>query len=205
MEHRICSELRTIGLASGSESIPYIIRPHDSAIECTALFGAPSHSPFADVLVEVLFTFPVAYPFSPLHGRCLSQLFHPNIAADGLFNAGQDFWAPNRTMKSALETFWCDLVSPRIDTPARAEAAELLRNDEAQFNERACAKARLLPRVRAVAAAVCARAESKSESESDDAEAMCAWAEHLHAGLGVMADSSTALQVVVCLFFPSQP
>jgi ubiquitin-conjugating enzyme E2 G1 len=100
---------------------------------------------------NALLTFPPDYPQSPPTCRFTSEMWHPNVYADGrvcisiLHSAGDDpmgyesaaeRWSPVHTVETIMISIISMLSSPNDESPANIDAAKEWREDRAGFRKR---------------------------------------------------------------------
>ncbi|TYZ67686.1 hypothetical protein PybrP1_006082 [[Pythium] brassicae (nom. inval.)] len=75
------------------------------------------------------------YPHEPPKVRCLTKIYHPNIDLDGnvCLNILREDWKPVLDINSVIYGLIYLFYEPNPDDPLNREAAELFRNDPAQF------------------------------------------------------------------------
>ncbi|KAF8058086.1 UBC7 [Scenedesmus sp. PABB004] len=96
-------------------------------------------------------TFPKDYPNSPPTCRFTSEMWHPNVYADGrvcisiLHNPGDDpngyetaaeRWSPAQSVESIVISIIAMLSSPNDESPANVDAAKQWRDDRDGFKKR---------------------------------------------------------------------
>lgn len=100
---------------------------------------------------NALLTFPRDYPSSPPQCRFTSEMWHPNVYADGrvcisiLHPPGDDLisgetaaerWSPVQTVETIMISIISMLSSPNDMSPANVDAAKQWREDPAGFRSR---------------------------------------------------------------------
>jgi len=114
------------------------------------LFG-PAGTPYESGLFKAEMSFPQDYPNMPPKLVFTSDLWHPNIYADGkvcisiLHSPGEDSfgyesaeerWRPIHTAHSVLTSVIAMLAEPNIESPANIDAAKEFRDDIKAFEKR---------------------------------------------------------------------
>ena len=110
----------------------------------------PEGTPFEDGIFVAHLSFPNDYPLSPPTMRFVSELFHPNIYADGrvcisiLHPAGEDplgyessseRWSPVQSIEKILISVVSMLAEPNDESPANVDAAKMYREERNKFND----------------------------------------------------------------------
>ncbi|CBY16249.1 unnamed protein product [Oikopleura dioica] len=124
----------------------------DNYFEWDALIMGPEATPFEYGVFKCSLTFPKDYPMSPPKMRFLSDIFHPNIYADGrvcisiLHPPGDDpmgyesaieRWSPVQNVEKILISVMSMLAEPNCESAANVDAAKLWRDNREQFLLRA--------------------------------------------------------------------
>lgn len=83
-------------------------------------------------------TFGEQYPEKPPRVRFTSEVFHPNVYADGTLcmDIIQDQWSPIHNVSTLLTSIQSLLTDPNPASPANPEAAQLYTEDVTQYNRR---------------------------------------------------------------------
>jgi len=83
---------------------------------------------------EFTFAMPNNYPYGPPKVRCVDKIYHPNIDLEGnvCVNVLRP-WKPTYTIQIILFGLLFLFTHPNPNDPLNKEAAEVLRNDKAQF------------------------------------------------------------------------
>merc|ERR1711973_548848 len=83
-------------------------------------------------------SFPQNYPQEPPKVRFLCQMFHPNVYKDGsiCLDLINDKWRPTYGVVSILQSVQMLLSVPNPNSPANAEAAQLLQQAEEAYYRR---------------------------------------------------------------------
>jgi ubiquitin-conjugating enzyme E2 A len=82
--------------------------------------------------------FPDQYPDKPPRVRFLTEMFHPNVFADGslCLDILQSMWKPVYTVGSILTSIQSLLCDPNTESPANVEAARLYAADKKAYNKK---------------------------------------------------------------------
>lgn len=81
------------------------------------------------------FVIPALYPHEPPKVTCLKKIYHPNINLQGnvCLNILREDWKPVLDVNAVIYGLILILTEPNPDDPLNREAADLYRNDRAQF------------------------------------------------------------------------
>eukprot|EP01083_Nonionella_stella_P044141 118963_1 len=81
------------------------------------------------------FNVPENYPYKPPKVKCEQRIYHPNIDTDGniCLNLLREDWRPILTVQQILHGLIFLMLEPNPNDPLNHEAAEIFRNNEAQF------------------------------------------------------------------------
>jgi len=95
---------------------------------------------WADGVFKLEVTFPDEYPTKPPKCRFTPPLFHPNVYPSGtvclsILNEEQD-WKPAITIKDILKGIQSLLDEPNLDSPAQADAFNMLKKDRAAYDRK---------------------------------------------------------------------
>lgn len=116
------------------------------------LFAGPEGTPYENGVFTARLTFPKDYPLSPPKMEFTSEMFHPNVYADGrvcisiLHAPGEDplgyesvteRWSPVQSIEKVLLSVVSMLAEPNVESGANVDAAKIYRDDPAQFNKMA--------------------------------------------------------------------
>ncbi|TKR76010.1 hypothetical protein L596_017220 [Steinernema carpocapsae] len=103
---------------------------------------------------RAILDFPHDYPQKPPKMRFISEIFHPNIGADGnvcisiLHEPGDDRygyekpeerWLPVHTVETILLSVISMLADPNYESPANVDAAKMQRENFTEFKKRVAA------------------------------------------------------------------
>ncbi len=83
-------------------------------------------------------TFDESYPTKPPHVKFLSQIFHPNVYANGdlCLDILQNRWSPTYDVSAILTSVQSLLHDPNPNSPANAEAARLFTDNKKEYVKR---------------------------------------------------------------------
>jgi ubiquitin-conjugating enzyme E2 A len=97
----------------------------------------PDESPWEGGIYKLRLQFPDQYPDKPPRVRFLTEMFHPNIFADGslCLDIIQDKWKPIYTVSSILSSIQSLLCDPNTDSPANQDAAKLYQSSKKEYNK----------------------------------------------------------------------
>jgi ubiquitin-conjugating enzyme E2 A len=137
-EHpQLTSELRelTADPPSGISASP---STEDNLFQWNATLIGPDESPWEGGIYTLRLQFPDQYPDKPPRVRFLTEMFHPNIFADGslCLDIIQDKWKPIYTVSSILSSVQSLLCDPNTDSPANVDAAKLYKENKKEYNKR---------------------------------------------------------------------
>jgi ubiquitin-conjugating enzyme E2 A len=87
---------------------------------------------------QLRLTFSHDYPDKPPKVRFTSEMFHPNVYADGALclDIIQDGWNPCQSAGSLLMSIRSLLTDPNCSSPANPEAARMFLDDQAEYKKR---------------------------------------------------------------------
>eukprot|EP00939_MAST-03C_sp_MAST-3C-sp1_P002629 g2629.t1 len=134
---RLMSDLRTIeeNCPEGFSAGPI---DDDNIFSWEASVFGPEGTPWEGGVFSLSLVFPESYPSKPPFVRFTSEVFHPNVYADGTLclDIIQDSWSPVHTVSSILQSIQSLLTDPNPDSPANVEAAKLLKSNRKIYNRR---------------------------------------------------------------------
>ena len=95
----------------------------DNLFQWNATVIGPDESPWEGGIYTLRLQFPDQYPDKPPRVRFITEMFHPNIFADGslCLDIIQDKWKPIYTVASILSSVQSLLCDPNTDSPANQE------------------------------------------------------------------------------------
>lgn len=98
----------------------------------------PADTPWEGGVFSLRLTFSESYPEKPPRVRFTSEVFHPNVYADGTLclDIIQDRWSPCHNVNSILTSVQSLLTDPNCASPANPEAARLYTESRKDFNRR---------------------------------------------------------------------
>ena len=113
------------------------------------LFG-PVDTIFEGGIFKCELVFPNNYPFKPPQFRFITNIYHPNIYADGkvcisILHEGKDEWGyekdserwnPTQNVNSILLSIISLLYSPNFESPANIDASVLWKNNYDEYKKR---------------------------------------------------------------------
>ena len=123
----------------------------DSLFEWAVTVMGPPDTLYEGGFFNARLTFPPDYPQSPPTCRFTSEVWHPNVYADGrvcisiLHNPGDDptgyeraseRWSPVHTVETIMLSIISMLSSPNDESPANVDAAKEWREDREGFKKR---------------------------------------------------------------------
>lgn len=81
---------------------------------------------------------PKTYPHKPPKVRCDTQIYHPNINMEGAvcLNILRDDWKPILTVNAVILGLIFLFIEPNPEDPLNHEAAELMRDDQKEFERK---------------------------------------------------------------------
>ncbi|KAL9170652.1 hypothetical protein ABFS82_04G160200 [Erythranthe guttata] len=103
-----------------------------------AVISGPEDSIWDGGSFKLTLEFTERYPFSAPTVRFVSQMFHPNIYADGslCLNILDDQWSTAYRIESILVSIQSLLCDPNPGSPANSEAARLFSDNKREYNRR---------------------------------------------------------------------
>lgn len=123
----------------------------DSLFEWAVTVMGPPDTLYEGGFFNARLAFPADYPQSPPTCRFTSEVWHPNVYADGrvcisiLHSAGDDptgyeraseRWSPVHTVETIMLSIISMLSSPNDESPANVDAAKEWREDREGFKKR---------------------------------------------------------------------
>ncbi|KAJ8904543.1 hypothetical protein NDN08_001061 [Rhodosorus marinus] len=114
---------------------------------CATVFGPPE-TPWEGGIYSLRLQFNENYPEKPPRVRFTSEVFHPNVYADGnlCLDIIGEKWSPIYTVCSILTSIQSFLTDPNPASPANPEAAHLYNTDRESYKKRVrlCAEKSLI-------------------------------------------------------------
>jgi ubiquitin-conjugating enzyme E2 A len=108
-----------------------------------SVFG-PEETPWEGGVFGLNLSFSEDYPQKPPRIRFTTDMFHPNVYADGTIclDIIQDAWSPIYTVASVLTSIQSLLTDPNPASPANPEAAKMFLEDKKGYRRkvRRCAE-----------------------------------------------------------------
>ncbi|KCV69278.1 ubiquitin-conjugating enzyme E2 A [Fonticula alba] len=103
-----------------------------------AVILGPESTPFEDGTFKLSMQFSEDYPNKPPVVKFVSQMFHPNVYADGhlCLDILQNRWSPTYDVSAILTSIQSLLHDPNPNSPANPQAATLYREDIRSYNQR---------------------------------------------------------------------
>ena len=110
----------------------------DSLFEWEAVLFGPSDTIWEGGMFTLILEFSDEYPNKPPKVKFTTKMFHPNIYNDGrlcldILNTN---WSPVYDVSSILTSIQSLLCDPNPNSPANAEAAQMIKNDYQGYCER---------------------------------------------------------------------
>eukprot|EP01026_Neomeris_dumetosa_P027829 TRINITY_DN2258_c0_g2_i1.p2 TRINITY_DN2258_c0_g2~~TRINITY_DN2258_c0_g2_i1.p2 ORF type:complete len:157 (-),score=12.57 TRINITY_DN2258_c0_g2_i1:560-1030(-) len=104
----------------------------------TATIFGPDETAWEGGVFQLRLTFSESYPAKPPRVRFTSEMFHPNVYADGTIcmDTIQDQWSPCHNVCTLLTSIQSLLTDPNCSSPANPEAAQLFQNSIKDYNRR---------------------------------------------------------------------
>eukprot|EP00002_Diphylleia_rotans_P025945 TRINITY_DN514_c0_g3_i6.p1 TRINITY_DN514_c0_g3~~TRINITY_DN514_c0_g3_i6.p1 ORF type:complete len:157 (-),score=21.63 TRINITY_DN514_c0_g3_i6:155-625(-) len=106
------------------------------------IFG-PEETPWEGGIYSLRLSFSEQYPSKPPKVRFISDMYHPNVYADGTLclDIIQDNWSPIYSVSSILTSIQSLLSDPNPASPANPDAGQCYLNDREKYNKlvRRCA------------------------------------------------------------------
>lgn len=101
------------------------------------IFG-PQDTPFEYGTFKLTLLFHEEYPNKPPRVRFVSNMFHPNIYADGgiCLDILQNAWSPTYDVSAILTSIQSLLSDPNPNSPANSIAAQLYKENRREYEKR---------------------------------------------------------------------
>lgn len=111
---------------------------HTNDHKRNAIIIGPADTPFEDGTYRLLINFDEQYPNKPPNVKFISEIFHPNVYANGelCLDILQNRWSPTFDVSSILTSIQSLLNDPNISSPANVEAANLYKDHTSQYIKR---------------------------------------------------------------------
>mgnify|MGYP002476844724 FL=1 len=99
------------------------------------IFG-PSETPWEGGIFCLKMTFPESYPEKPPRVRFTTEMFHPNVYADGTLclDILQDKWSPIYNVNTILTSVQSLFSDPNPNSPANPEAAQMYETNRKEYD-----------------------------------------------------------------------
>ncbi|XP_052725127.1 SNF1-related protein kinase regulatory subunit gamma-1-like isoform X1 [Vigna angularis] len=113
--------------------------PHENNIMLwNAVIFGPDDTPWDGGTFKLTLQFTEEYPNKPPVVRFVSQMFHPNIYADGsiCLDILQNQWSPIYDVAAILTSIQSLLCDPNPNSPANSEAARMFSENKRDYNRR---------------------------------------------------------------------
>jgi ubiquitin-conjugating enzyme E2 A len=103
----------------------------DDILTWTAVIVGPEHTPFQSGTFSLILTFDENYPQHPPVVNFISEVFHPNVYANGdlCLDILKSKWSPSFDVLSVLLSIQSLLNDPNTKSPANPEAAKLFKEN----------------------------------------------------------------------------
>jgi len=110
----------------------------DNIMVWNALIFGPSDTPFEDGTFKLKLVFSEEYPNRPPMVKFVSDMFHPNVYADGsiCIDILQNRWSPTYDVSSILTSIQSLLDEPNPNSPANNCAALLYTDNRREYEKK---------------------------------------------------------------------
>lgn len=110
----------------------------DNIMVWNALILGPQDTPFEDGTFKLKLVFTEEYPNRPPSVKFISDMFHPNVYADGsiCIDILQNRWSPTYDVSSILTSIQSLLDEPNPNSPANNCAAQLYTNNRREYEKK---------------------------------------------------------------------
>eukprot|EP01025_Chloroclados_australasicus_P006758 TRINITY_DN1215_c1_g1_i5.p3 TRINITY_DN1215_c1_g1~~TRINITY_DN1215_c1_g1_i5.p3 ORF type:complete len:171 (-),score=14.81 TRINITY_DN1215_c1_g1_i5:353-865(-) len=134
---RLQSDLRSIKVEP-PEGVSASPMSEDNLFIWTATIFGPDDTAWEGGLFQLRITFTDSYPSKPPRVRFTSEVFHPNVYADGTIcmDTIQDQWSPCHNICTLLTSIQSLLNDPNCASPANPEAAQLYQSSIKDYNRK---------------------------------------------------------------------
>ena len=120
----------------------------ENFFEWEALIAGPEGTPFEGGVFNAKLAFPHDYPLSPPKMKFQSDVFHPNIYADGRvcisilhapgddpmgYESSAERWSPVQSVEKILLSVISMLAEPNDESPANVDASKVWRNNREEY------------------------------------------------------------------------
>ncbi|KAK9865992.1 hypothetical protein WJX84_006339 [Apatococcus fuscideae] len=134
---RLLSDLKSISHEppEGCSASP---ATEDNLFVWTASIFGPNDTAWEGGIFSLRLTFGESYPEKPPRVRFTTEIFHPNVYADGTLclDIIQDKWSPIHSVSTILTSVQSLLTDPNCASPANGEAATLYQSNKVEYNRR---------------------------------------------------------------------
>ena len=123
----------------------------ENVLQWSAVIFGPEKSIWEGGVFKLKLKFTEDYPNQAPEVRFVTQMYHPNIYADGAIclDILQNNWSPIYDVAAILTSIQSLLPDPNPNSPANKEAAALFTDDKDEYVERGRARTRARTRARA--------------------------------------------------------
>jgi len=110
----------------------------DNIMVWNALIFGPQETPFEDGTFKLKLVFTEEYPNRPPNVKFVSDMFHPNVYADGsiCIDILQNRWSPTYDVSSILTSIQSLLDEPNPNSPANNCAALLYTDNRREYEKK---------------------------------------------------------------------
>ena len=135
---RLASDLKVFDDDLGPDGVSAGLVDDENLYVWEASIFGPEESPWEGGVFSLSMVFPETYPMKPPLVRFTTEVFHPNVYADGTLclDILQDAWSPVQSVASVLKSIQSLLTDPNVDSPANTEAAKLYKTNRAIYRRR---------------------------------------------------------------------
>eukprot|EP01041_Mallomonas_annulata_P009776 gene9776-20333_t len=137
-KRRMPSEIRIqkdISELDGGGTAASVEFPNPNNLSSFNVYITPDSGFWSSARYHFSFSISENYPHDPPKVKCNTKIFHPNINLDGAvcLNILREDWKPVLDINAVILGLFNLFYEPNPDSPLNADAAELYRNDKAQF------------------------------------------------------------------------
>ncbi|KDQ13297.1 hypothetical protein BOTBODRAFT_33631 [Botryobasidium botryosum FD-172 SS1] len=124
-----------VEIKKGDQQDLYDAAMSNDAFQWSATIRGPADSPYAGGTFKLDIRFPVEYPFKPPRVNFQTQIYHPNINADGgiCLDILKDQWSPALTVTKVLLSIISLLNEPNPDDPLVPEIANIFKSNRGAY------------------------------------------------------------------------